>query len=121
MPDTIHVRGLTANLFIGVHDFEKEARQRVLISAWLEVDAAYMEDAAQSRRYVSYSEVVDFVTALEHATEHIELVEDLALRLCRHCLGLDGVEAVTVDVTKPDIYDQVDGVGITVRRERVSG
>lgn len=112
--DIIFLRAIREQLFVGVHDFEKEKRQAVEISVELEVDRSVRE----SGDFVSYGSIVEFMRGVRDSGEHIELVETLAEMILRHALSDRRVRRATVEVAKPDIYHHVQAVGVRISRSR---
>ena len=99
---------------IGVHDFEKQAPQRLLVNVEL-----YVPLAASTPQRDHLSEVVDYdfvreTIAQRVAQGHIELQETLADDLLRALLAHPGVRAARVSTEKPDVYPDCAGVGVEV-------
>ena len=108
--DTIVIRGLRLPFHIGVFDFERGARQSVVIDIEMVVPSAVRTGG----HYVSYAPVVDHACALSDGAEHIALVETLAERILAKALEDRRVLRARVSVMKTDIYPMADGVGITI-------
>lgn len=113
-PDVVHIAGLKLPFFIGVHDFEKLERQPVVIDAALSVDPS----VRRAGDYVSYATLTEYAIALSRSDAHIELVETLAERLLAKALEDPRVIEARISVTKPDIFPQASGVGITISGRR---
>lgn len=117
-PDRIIVRGLVVETFIGVHDFERLAPQRVRF----DVDVVTIDDYAEVVRatgaYVSYADIVEYVEARAASGEHIELVETWADDIAAFAMQNELAVRVVVSVQKLDIFDNAEGVGIVVERRR---
>ena len=117
-PDRIIVNGLVVDAFIGVHDFEHDARQRVRFDIAVETVADYADRVRTTGSYVSYADLVEFVTSRAASDEHVELVETWAEDVAAFVLGNELAQAVHVTVQKLDIFDAADGVGISIERRR---
>ncbi|HSM67967.1 MAG TPA: dihydroneopterin aldolase [Ilumatobacteraceae bacterium] len=117
-PDRIIVNGLVVDAHIGVHDFERDAPQRVRF----DVEVATVDDYADRVRatgsYVSYADVVEFVQARAAAGDHVELVETWAEDVATFALRNELAQAVRVTVQKLDIFDAAEGVGVIIERHR---
>jgi dihydroneopterin aldolase len=112
------LRGLQVQAWIGIHDFEKEAPQRVLV----DVDV-YVLLATTSPARDAIEEVVDydFVRDLVHARVAqgpIALQETLCDDVLAALLAHPGVQAARVSTRKPDVYPDCDAVGVEVFRFR---
>lgn len=110
----IFVREAVLDANIGVHAFEKSGPQRVVISVDLFVPLA-LSTPAHDR----IEEVVDYDfvrTTVRGRIErgHINLQETLVDDVARALLAHPAVCAVRVASEKPDVYEDVEAVGIEV-------
>jgi dihydroneopterin aldolase len=99
---------------IGVHDFEKQAEQRVLINVDL-----YVPLALSTPKSDALSEVLDYDfirrTIQERvARGHIELQETLVDDIVALMLAHPMVMAARVSTAKPDVYPDCAAVGVEV-------
>lgn len=119
-PDRIIVNGLFVDTFIGVHAFERDARQRVRFD--IEVDAVdgYADIVRTTGTYVSYADIVEFIEGRAATDDHVVLVETWAEDIAGFVLGNELADAVRVTIQKVDIFHAADGVGITIERRRVA-
>ena len=60
-PDRIVVNGLVVDAYIGVHDFEHEAPQRVRFDVEIDTVDDYADRVRTAGAYVSYADVVEFM------------------------------------------------------------
>lgn len=118
VPDRIVVNGLVVDTFIGVHDFEREARQRVRFDIEIDTVDGYADIVGTTGAYVSYADVVEYVEARAASDEHVVLVETWAQDVATFVLANELADAVRVTVQKLDIFDAAAGVGITIERRR---
>jgi dihydroneopterin aldolase len=116
--DRILVNGLHVDTFIGLHDFEREARQQVRFDVDIETVDGYAEIVRSTGEYVSYAEVVDYIEKRVDEGDHVPFVESWAEDVATHTLANPLVESVRVTVQKTQIFDAADGVGITIERRR---
>jgi dihydroneopterin aldolase len=109
------VRDLVLDAFVGVHAFEREARQRIRIN--LAMDVIDRPGAAGDRldNVVNYEDIVVGVRALV-AERHVNLIETLAERIAALVLEDRRVRKVAVRVEKLDIFHDAAGVGIEIVR-----
>ncbi len=120
-PDRIIIRGLRVQAFVGVHEFERSARQTVVFDVEAETVSGYAEIVRSTGTYVSYADIVQHIEALAASDEHVELLETLAESVAAFVLSNTLVAAVKVTVQKPDIFDNADGVGVVIHRRRDHG
>jgi 7,8-dihydroneopterin aldolase/epimerase/oxygenase len=117
-PDRIIVNGLVVVAYIGVHDFEREQRQRVRFDVEIDTVDDYADRVRATGAYVSYADVVEFVQARAASGDHVELVETWAEDVAGFALRNELARAVRVTVQKLDIFEAAAGVGITIERRR---
>jgi dihydroneopterin aldolase len=101
---------------IGFHDFEKQARQRILISVDLFVPIA---QSTSSRDEVDDVLDYDFIrqqVARIAQSRHFNLQETLIDEIAALCLSQPLVCAVRVESQKPDVYPDCKTVGIEIFR-----
>jgi dihydroneopterin aldolase len=117
-PDRIVVNGLVVDAFIGVFDFEREARQRVRFDIEVDTVDGYADIVRTTGAYVSYGDAVEFIEARAATDEHVTFVETWAEDVAAFVLGNELADAVRVSVQKIDIFDSADGVGVKIERRR---
>ena len=120
-PDRIVVNGLVVQAYIGVHDFERDARQRVRFDVEIDTVDDYAERVRTAGAYVSYADVVEFIEARAGSDEHVELVEAWAEDVAAFALRSELARSVRVTVQKLDIFAAADGVGVAIERRRTAG
>jgi len=112
----LFLRNHEVTIAIGVHAFEKTARQRVRINVDL-----YVPLAQSTPRADRLDEVVDYdfvrheIAALV-AQGPIELQETLADAIVARMLAHPQVRAARVSTDKPDVYPDCETVGVEVFR-----
>lgn len=114
----IFLRNYIVAANIGVHAHEKNGAQRVALN----VDV-FVPLALSTPRDDRIHEVIDYDfirVAIQHriAQGHINLQETLIDDVARALLAHPAVRAVRVSSEKPDVYDDVDAVGLEIVRFR---
>jgi dihydroneopterin aldolase len=114
----LFLRGLTVQAQIGIHDFELQAAQRLIIDVDL-----YVSFAGTTPKDDRIDEVVDydFVRAVVHGRVtqgHINLQETLCDDILTRLLEHTGVMAARVSTRKPDVYPDCEAVGVEVFRAK---
>lgn len=99
---------------IGVHGFEQQAAQRMLINVDLYVPLALSTPKADALAEVVDYDFVRRVVAERVARGHIQLQETLADDLLAALLAHPGVRAARVATAKPDVYPDCAAVGVEV-------
>lgn len=111
----IFLRGFQLDASIGIHEFERSARQRLLVNVdlWVDPPAAAAGDSIGA--VVDYDFVRDGILALTRH-RHFNLQETLIDEIVALCLAQPGVLAVGVSTEKPDVYPDSRAVGVEIFR-----
>ena len=110
----LFLRNYVVDANIGIHAIEKEGAQRLALNVDL-----YVPLALSTPRHDRIHEVVDYDfirLTIRHRLEqgHINLQETLVDDIARSLLAHPAVRAVRVSSEKPDVYADVDAVGVEV-------
>jgi dihydroneopterin aldolase len=110
----LFLRNYVVDANIGIHAIEKEGAQRLALNVDL-----YVPLALSTPRHDRIHEVVDYDfirLTIRHRLEqgHINLQETLVDDIARTLLAHPAVRAVRVASEKPDVYPDVDAVGVEV-------
>ena len=110
----LFLRNYVVDANIGIHAIEKEGAQRLALNVDL-----YVPLALSTPRHDKIHEVIDYDfirLTIRHRIEqgHINLQETLIDDIARTLLAHPAVRAVRVASEKPDVYPDVDAVGIEI-------
>lgn len=110
----IFLRNYIVDANIGIHEHEKRGAQRLALNVDL-----YVALAMSTPRHDRLHEVVDYDfvrLTIKHRLDqgHVNLQETLVDDLARAMLAHPAVLAVRVSSEKPDVYEDVEAVGIEV-------
>jgi len=111
----IFLKNFEASLSIGIHDFEKQVRQRVIVNVDLYLDP----DGKVVRDHIDETVDYDFVRReiLALADDcHFNLQETFCERVLAICLARPGVLAARVSSEKLDVYPDCESVGFEIFR-----
>jgi 7,8-dihydroneopterin aldolase/epimerase/oxygenase len=114
---SILLQGFEVNASIGVHDFERDGPQRLLIDIELHLVSAARPDSDEIDAVLNYDFLRDKTKALL-GVRHYELQETLAHDIASFCLANAQVAAVTVYTRKPDVYPDCASVGYRLHVRR---
>jgi dihydroneopterin aldolase/D-erythro-7,8-dihydroneopterin triphosphate epimerase len=117
MSDTIFIDDLLVRCIIGIHDWERKARQDVLINIELDVDTAPAGASDDFADAVDYRALAKRIIEMAEESGY-QLVEALAEEIARLCLEDGRVENARVRVEKPGAIRFAHSVGVTIERER---
>jgi 7,8-dihydroneopterin aldolase/epimerase/oxygenase len=110
----LFLRDYAVQIDIGVHDFEKQGAQRVLINVDLYVPLALSTPQADELHEVVDYDFIRRSVMERVAAGHIQLQETLADDLLACMLAHPRVRAARVSTEKPDVYPDCDAVGVEV-------
>jgi dihydroneopterin aldolase len=99
--------------YIGLHDFEKQARQRVLIDLEVALDPAREPSSDQVEDTLDYDVIREGVIRIASERHH-DLQETLARRILDFTMSLKDVVGVTVTTSKPDVYPDCRAVSYRI-------
>ncbi len=116
---TVRINELVVDFHIGIHAHEQGVRQRVRVD--IAVDVVRPENGFHEEydRVYCYERLVKAVRALAEGG-HVKLVETLADRVAEIALGDPRARRAEVTVAKLDVFHDVDSVGVTMVRRRLS-
>ena len=117
MSDRILIKDLLIRGIIGIHDWEREKKQDILINIVMEADCRPAGVSDDFRDAVDYRAVTKKILALVENSSFF-LVERLAEEISRICLEDERVEVARVRVEKPGAVRFSRSVGVEVVRRR---
>ena len=109
----IFLKNFETRISMGIHDFEKKARQRVMIN----VDLYLEPDARIERDHISETVDYDFLRreiGVLADSGHFHLQETFCERILAVCLARPGVVAARVSSEKPDVYPDCESIGFEI-------
>ncbi len=113
--DIVYIKALQVETVIGIYDWEREIRQRVVLDLDMGADirqAALTEDIESTLNYKSVSDrLVEFVSASEFL-----LVETMAEEIATLVMQEFSVPWLRLKVGKPDAIATVEDVGVVIER-----
>ncbi|MTI44263.1 dihydroneopterin aldolase [Roseibium hamelinense] len=118
--DEIVIENLLVDTHIGVLDSEKGRTQKVCFNVSIRTVPGYAETVRDTGAYVSYADTVLFIEEKARFGAHVELVETWAEDVAAFVLRNPLAEEVSVRVTKSEIFQNAQGVGISIRRRRTA-
>jgi dihydroneopterin aldolase len=111
----VTVRGLVMSCSIGVHAYEEKRKQRIRLNLALDIVEGTRPPPDRLDQVVCYN---DILSAIRQVIDdgHVHLIETLAERVARVALTDARVREVMVEIEKLDVYQDVESVGVTIRR-----
>ena len=117
MSDKILIKDLLIRGIIGIHDWEREKKQDILINVEMEADCSPAGLSDDFRDAVDYRAVTKSIIALVEGSSFF-LVERMAEEVAKICLEDSRVTTARVRVEKPGAVRFSRSVGIELERTR---
>lgn len=108
------IRDLTLMMSIGIHDFEKQQPQKIIVNIETYSDRLNFHNIEDT---INYERVTNDVVSLSQS-QHYDLVESFAQDIADICLQQDSAHKVMVRVEKPDIIKNTKSVGVEIFRSK---
>lgn len=118
-PDVIVIENLTVPAEIGLLDSEKGRTQLITVNVEIQTVPGYRAVVKDTGAFISYADTVVFIKDKAEHGGHVDLVEDWAEAVAEFVLQNPLADHVTVTLSKLEIFDEADGVGIRISRKRV--
>lgn len=99
----IFIRDFRLPVSIGIHDFEKDGPQTVVVNVELLLEPAGKAHNDRIANVLNYDLVHDGIVALAKS-KHFNLQETLVEAILDLCLAQPGVIEARVSTEKPDVY-----------------
>jgi dihydroneopterin aldolase len=113
----LFLKNFETRLSIGIHDFEKQARQRVIVNVDLYLDPDGKVERDHIDETVDYDFVRREIVTLAEGS-HFNLQETFCEKVLAICLARPGVLAARVSSEKLDVYPDCESVGFEIFRTR---
>ncbi len=115
--DTVYLRGLQCECIIGVWEWERHVRQKLLLDIEMKTDIAAAGASDNLEDALNYQRVAERVTEVVTASEYA-LLESLIEEVANMILQEFAVPSVTVRLDKGAAVNNVKNVGIEITRPR---
>ena len=120
MSRRIFLRDYEVVASIGIHEFERQNPQRIIIDVALEIAEGASPGNGQDRieTVLDYDFLRERIRSIV-GDRHFNLQETLCAEILEVCLAPDEVLGARVSTRKPDVYPDCDSVGVEmeVRKE----
>jgi dihydroneopterin aldolase len=113
----IFLKNFETRISMGIHDFEKEAKQRVVVNVDLYLDPGGTIERDHISETVDYDFVRREIMKLADSG-HFHLQETFCEKILALCLAKPGVLAARVSSEKTDVYPDCESVGFEIFRTK---
>jgi dihydroneopterin aldolase len=115
--DKVYIKGLQLYTLIGVYDFERLAKQRVIIDIELQTCLAQAGQSDNVSDTLDYGKIAGRLADIADTASY-KLLEALGEHMAKMLLDEFTAQSVCLTINKPDILDNVTAVGIQIVRNR---
>lgn len=115
--DKVYINGLQLYTLIGVYDFERHAKQRVIVDIELQANLKTPGKSDDVNDTLDYGKIAQRMADIADGASY-QLLEALAEHMATTLLTEFTTDCVTLTLNKPDILDNVTAVGIQITRNR---
>ena len=104
---------------IGIHEFERQNPQRIIVDVSLDLANDMQPDTAEDRieTVLDYDFLRDRIREIVEG-RHFNLQETLCAEILTTCLQPNKVLAARVSTRKPDVYPDCDSVGVEMESRK---
>lgn len=107
----VNIKNLQTKIRVGICDHERKAPQNILINAIIDYESS--ANPQSINECFNYDSIHQLVVEKWQEKGHTDLLETLVFDLLTYIFSSDGkVKFSRVSVSKPDIYDEAEAVGI---------
>lgn len=117
MSDVLFVRGIEVDAIIGIYHYERHEPQKLRVSLELELDTRPAAAEDDARLTVDYDHAVKLATDILTQGE-FRLIETGAEEIAQAILAKHKVDAVVIELIKPDAIAGPPEAGVRIRRQR---
>nr|WP_297348255.1 dihydroneopterin aldolase [uncultured Glaciecola sp.] len=113
----VKIQGLTVHALIGVFDFERHVKQRLILDVDMFTDLSLAASTDDVKNTIDYGKVAQRLADIAGGSSYF-LLEALAKEMLDMIFAEFNPQKVTLTVNKPDILKEAVNVAICMTRER---
>ncbi|MDT0593406.1 dihydroneopterin aldolase [Glaciecola petra] len=114
--DTVFIEGLELETLIGVYEFERKAKQRIIVDLIMQGDLSQAAQSDNVKDTIDYGAVANCLAQICDMASY-QLLEALAEEMATTILDKFAITTLTLKINKPDILNNVSAVGIQITRQ----
>lgn len=114
-PSTVSIalKRVELRVRIGEHPWEQDPEQPSRLLVDLTLVFGYHDYFEKHGGYVNYDPVRNFLQELQNQP-HVNRLEDFSRRIVRACFEMTPAARVKLSVAKPDIFPEMESVGVAL-------
>lgn len=117
MLDSIFIENMATQAIVGIHDFEKAAPQKLIISIEMGTDIRQAAATDEVQYALDYDAISRFIDDYVQSTT-FELIETLAEHLVSTLFAHFAMQTIKLRLHKPGAIAYTQQVGLEIYRER---
>ncbi len=117
MLDIIFIENIVTEAVIGIHQFEKVAPQKLIISVELGTDIRQAADTDDLQYALNYDAISRFIDNFTRNSQY-ELIETLAENLVKALFENFTMQSIKLRLQKPGAIALTQNVGVSIYRSR---
>lgn len=120
MNDIVFIKNLHIDTLIGVYDWERAIKQKLVVSASIVCDMTQASQTDDVQHAINYKSVCEDIERLCHQLK-AKLLESLAEQICQFILDTYPCYSITLTIDKPNAIKHAESVGVQITRRRQVG
>ena len=114
MNDQIILKGIISECIIGINDYERKNKQKVIVDITIFHDFLNLDDDIE--KTVNYSDIYKFTKKFISGTNY-NLIETLGDNLAKKIIEEFNIKKIRIELFKPSVYEKDEAVSIKLERE----
>ena len=114
MSDQIILKGIISECIIGINDYERKNKQKVIVDITIFHDFLNLDDDIE--KTVNYSDIYKFTKKFISGTNY-NLIETLGNNLAKKLIKKFNIKKIKIELFKPSVYEKDETVSIKLERE----
>lgn len=114
MSDQIILKGIKSECIIGIHDYERKNKQKVIVDITIFHDFMNLNDDIE--KTINYSEIYKFIKKFISRSNY-NLIETLGDDLAKKIIEKFNIKKIRIELFKPSVYEKDETVSIKLERE----
>ena len=114
MNDQIILKGIISECIIGINDYERKNKQKVIVDITIFHNFLNLDDDIE--KTVNYSDIYKFTKKFISGTNY-NLIETLGDNLAKKIIEEFNIKKIRIELFKPSVYEEDEAVSIKLERE----
>lgn len=114
MNDQIILKGIISECIIGINDYERKNKQKVIVNITIFHEFLNLNDSI--KKTINYSDIYKFTKKFISETNY-NLIETLGDNLAKKIIEEFNIKKIRIELFKPSVYEEGELVSIKLERE----